>query len=266
MVIGIIHKGSGCGDQLFSYIITRVIALDRGFDFGFVGKEFFKGTFLDLDWGKETEPQYEIEPNSGAIKLIGSYKEFGINKPNYDPEVNFIEDGTVIDGYGAQDEKYWTHRLPEIQKWLSPKGQVTFDEGEYNCVINFRGGEFAAIPDLFLPQSYWDEAIAMKKAQGVKTFEVHTDDTETAKQFFPNFPIYQNIQLNWEAVRYSQHLILANSAFGIIPAMLNGNVKEVIAPRRWARRNLGKDWSMPSNFYRKFSYIWNILLAALTMI
>ena len=43
MIIGIIHPGSGLGDSLFSYIATRVRAADLGVDFGFVGKEFFKG-------------------------------------------------------------------------------------------------------------------------------------------------------------------------------------------------------------------------------
>lgn len=261
MLIGKIHPGSGIGDQLFSYITTRVLALDRGLNFGFVGKEFFKGTFLDLDWGKDTDLEYHILKPAGKLLFIGKdfrlpLNTFEINKPYYDPEINFVEDGTVIDGYGAQDEKYWGHRLPEIQSWLKHKDKVMFDTEDNVCVINFRGGEFATVPELFLPHEYWNNAIKLllEKYHGDIKFEVHTDDLVLAKEFFPIFPIYQNIQLNWEAVRYAHHLIISNSAFAVIPALLNSNVKEVIAPHYWARRNT-KEWSLSSNYYRKFTYI-----------
>ena len=54
MIKGIIHPGSGIGDSLFSYITARVRALDLGVDFGFIGKEYFKGNgWMNLDFGKE---------------------------------------------------------------------------------------------------------------------------------------------------------------------------------------------------------------------
>ncbi len=248
MIAGIFHSGSGLGDQLFRYITTRTLTMDKEYEFGMVYPENFKGKdFLNIDMGKEAKfgvPLWEEK------KVL----ENGIDIRSYDPEINFVEDNTIIDG-NFEDEKYWGHRLPEIGQWLVPKGKVLFDDSNGDiCVINFRGGEYATIPELFLPQSYWDKAIYLKKEQGIKNFEVHTDDINLAKLFFPDFPIYQNIQLNWEAVRYASHLILSNSAFGILPAMINLNVKEVIAPRYHARRNI-KVWARPSCYYRKFTYI-----------
>lgn len=259
MIIGKIHPGSGLGDQLFSYIITRVIALDKGYKFGFVGKEFFKGKgFMNLDWGEEKplELIYNVIPETGELitghlsnTILHPYK---IDKPYYDPNVNFIEDGTIIDGYGAQDPRYFKHRHHQIKEWLKTE-PLYLSNG--TCVINFRGGEFAAIPELFLPQEYWDKAIEMMKQKhsGLE-FEVHTDDPILAKKFFPDFKIIQNVELNWKAVRNARHLILSNSAFGIIPALLNDNATEIIAPRYWNRRNLGR-WDWPGNYYKKFTYI-----------
>lgn len=255
MLIGKIHPGSGLGDQLFSYIVTRVIALDKGYDFGFVGKEFFKGEdFMNLDWGEEgaNYNDYHIEEPAGKLVITPDHKLFEINKPYYDPEVNFIADGTVVDGYGAQDIRYFEHRLDEVNRWLAVK---PLPSPENLCVINFRGGEFSRVPELFLPKEYWQEAIQMMRDKYLDiVFEVHTDDVELAETFFPGMFIQRNIGVNWRAVRCAKHLIISNSAFAILPALLNEDVKEVIAPRYWARRNT-KEWSLPSNYYPKFQYI-----------
>lgn len=256
MIIGKISPGSGLGDQLFSYIITRVIALDKGYEFGFVGKEFFKGKdFMDLDWGKESDLAYRIEENTGALNIVPLnvgrmqqyIKEFVLDKPYYDPDVNFIEDGTVIDGYGAQDERYWGHRLDEIRDWLEVKPLKVDDD---KVILNIRGGEFRTVPELFLPVEYWKEGMDYLPMRP----EIHTDDLELAKEWFPEILAIKDIELNWRTLRYAKNIILSNSAFGIIPALLNENAKYIIAPRYWNRRNLGR-WDWPMNYYKKFTYI-----------
>ncbi len=264
MIIGKIHPGSGLGDQLFSYITTRTIALDKGYDFGFVGKEFFKGKdFMHLDWGKETNEVYWVQqPQGETIVEDATKKLWKATTPYYDPEVNFIEDGTIIDGCSAQDERYWGHRLEEIREWLKVEPLEIRDD---LCVINFRGGEYSLYPDLFLTQEYWQEAIGLTKSYFAPwgsendwpkpKFIVMTDDEVVAKRFFPDYECLRDIAYNWRSVRYAKHLILANSAFGIIPALLNENVKEVLAPRKWAGRNLDKEWQRPQNYYKKFIYI-----------
>ena len=264
MICGIFHAGSGMGNQLFRYIATRVLATDLGVPFGMDNHDNFKGKdFMNLDWGKEIESSYTIQHPIG--KLILDIEKIFINPfegiklweapAYYDPEVNFIEDGTVIDATCAQDERYWGHKLNEIRKWLKVD-PINLDE---HCIINFRGGEYTVVPDLFLTKEYWKEAIQIVKDKGITDFEVHTDDLSTAKDILGDLlpwetNFFSNIKSNWQAVRYAKHLILSNSAFGILPALLNENVKEVIAPRYWARRNI-KQWSMPSNYYKKFQYI-----------
>lgn len=54
MIVTELYDGQGLGNQLWSYVVTRVLALDRGFEFGIINPEKFKGSsFLSLDFGKQ---------------------------------------------------------------------------------------------------------------------------------------------------------------------------------------------------------------------
>ena len=176
--------------------------------------------------------------------------ENGVDIRGTDPEYFFIEDNTIIDGE-FQSIDYFGHRIKEIDEWLKVE---PLDMPDDLCVIGFRGGEFALFPDLFLPQSYWNEAIErMKNINPDMKFVVHTDDKETAKQFFGGkYPIVQDIEMNWRSVRFAKYAIIANSSFYILPRLLNGGM--TIAPRYWARRNT-KVWALPQNYYKQFTYI-----------
>jgi len=258
MIAGYFHAGSGLGDQLFRYITTRTLALDKGYEWGMVYPEGFKGESFMKNLG--------LKQNYGGFWDFKKWTEKkvvenGIDISSYDPEINFVEDNTIIDG-NFEDEKYWGHRLNEIRGWLKVE---PLDMPDDLCVISFRGGEYALIPDLFLSKDYWDNAVDQMKIKYPNIrFEVHTDDPALAKQFFPDFPVVDNKTLahslnsnmgyNWRALRYAKHLIIANTAFAILPALLNEDVKEVIAPRYWARRNLGV-WARPACYYKKFTYI-----------
>ncbi len=258
MICGIFHKGSGLGDQLFRYITVRTLALDKGFEFGMVCPENFKGKdFMELDMGKKVDAYISISEPNGKVNIeISSLKRWNETTNYYDPEINFIGDNTIIDG-NFQDERYWGHRLDFIKYWLQTPVKETekLQQPDDLCVINFRGGEYSQVPELFLPKEYWDKAIDLIKNKYTNiTFEVHTDDQKLAKQFFPDLECISNIGVNWKTVRYAKHLILSNSAFGILPALLNENIKEVIAPRYWARRNKGY-WHLPQNYYKHFTYI-----------
>lgn len=253
MIAGIFHKGSGLGDQLFRYITARTLAVDKGFNFGMINPEKFKGKdFMNLHMGKSfIIPDFDNEGyNKFQEKNIRD--ENGLDITSYDPEINFVEDNTVIDG-NFEDSKYWGHRLNEIRAWLKVEPLEMPDD---LCIINFRGGEYASVTDLFLTKEYWEEAIGRMwlANPNIKAFQVHTDDEIIAKQFFPGFEIVRDIRFNWRSIRYAKHLIISNSAFGILPALLNENVKEVIAPRYWARKNT-KTWARPACYYPKFSYI-----------
>lgn len=253
MIAGIFYQSSGLGNQLHRYVATRVLAEDKGYDWGmfyyendarkeagFKGSSFMQGDFF------------------GNKVILGGMSRFdekkvvenGVDIRPYDPEFNFIQDNTLIEGE-FQDERYFSHRLDEVREWLKVEPLEMPDD---LCVIGFRGGEYSVFPDLFLTKEYWDEAMAVMAFHHPNMrYEVHTDDPATAKQFFPDFLIIHDIGLNWRSVRYAKYLIIANSSFYILPALL-GNASEIVAPRYWARRNT-KVWALPSNYYSRFTYI-----------
>lgn len=251
MIAGIFHKGSGLGNQLHRYVATRVLALDKGYDFGMIAPEFFKGKdFMKLDMGKETYPPLVIEMPAGrtvpSITEEHRWNEWA--KQVYDPDFNFVEDSTIIDG-NFEDPKYFEHRLPEIKEWLKTDVIKIPDDV---CVIGFRGGEYYTVPELGLPKEYYDRAIDKMRALGIKKFEVHTDDLEMAKEWFPQFKVFRDIELNWQSTRYAKHAIIANSSFYVLPRLMNGGL--TIAPRYWNRYNT-KKWDYPQNYYKQFKYI-----------
>lgn len=245
MITGIFHQGSGLGNQLARYVMTRTLALDKGLDWGMKNPEQFKGHFMQLDMGKE----YKGHEYEYIEKRINN--EQGVDIRDYDWEgILHIKDNTLIDGE-FQGEKYYEHRINEIREWLAVE---PLDMPDDVCVIGFRGGEYVGVWDLFLPKSYWGQAIDIMRSKypNIK-FEVHTDDVETAKKFFPDFPCIHDIGLNWRSVRYAKHLIIANSSFYILPALI-GEANEVIAPKFWAGYNVGY-WKMNQNQYKRFTYI-----------
>jgi len=250
MIAGILHQGSGLGNQLHRYVATRSLAHQKGYDWGMVynedksGKEEgFKGSsFMKLNLGMAI----------GNIDNFWKEKtiiENGVNISPYDPEFNFIEDNTIIDGE-FQDEKYWKMYEKQLPDWLKVEEMEIPDD---LCVIGFRGGEYSVFPDLFLPKEYWEEGInIMKGINPEMRFEVHTDDVETARSFFPEYEIIHDIGLNWRTARYAKYAIVANSSFFIFPRWIRNGM--TIAPRYWARHNT-KTWALPQNYYPRFMYI-----------
>jgi len=252
MIAGQFHDGSGLGNQLHRYVASRVLAEDKGVEHGMVDPEKFKGKeFMSINPTKANglmaEPDVKYFHEKKVIMLDQNQQELDIRP--YDPEVNFIQDNTIIDGE-FQDERYFEHRIKEIDEWLKVE---PLDMPDDLCVIGFRGGEFKVFPDLFLTKEYWDKAkLAMLLINPEMKFEVHTDDPETAKEAFPDYKVIHDIGLNWRSVRYAKNAIIANSSFYILPRLLSGGM--TIAPRYWARRNTGV-WALPQNYYKKFTHI-----------
>lgn len=262
MVAGIFHEGSGLGDQLFRYITVRTLAEEKGYEWGMFGSDSFKGAdFMRLEKGNAL--LHGLLLGHLPIWKERETKENNIDIRSYDPEINFVEDNTVIDG-SFEDSKYWGHNLSKIGQWLAVEPLVVPDD---TCIIGFRGGEYSAISALFLPKSFYFKGVEMMKAKDVTKFEVHTDDPELARRFFPDFKIVENAPIshskhmnmgyNWRSARYAKYAIIPNSAFFIIPRLLQHHANPdavTIAPRYWARYNT-KTWARPSCFYKPFTYI-----------
>ena len=257
MLAGIFHEGSGIGDQLFRYITVRTLAEEKGFEHGMAYPQNFKAaSFMRLPPFKEINPDDYEKWNETEIRIDG------VDRRSFDPESQFVADHTVIDG-SFESFQYWGHNLKNINEWLQVEPLEVPDD---TCVIGFRGGEYAAVPELFLPYEYYEEAVWQVEP---KKYQVHTDDPSLAKQMFsaPQFEIVANQQIshsqhsnmgfNWRSARFAKYAIIPNSAFFILPRLLKHHEDPeavTIAPRYWAGRNV-KQWRRPSCFYRPFTYI-----------
>lgn len=233
MIAGIFHEGSGLGNQLFRYVGTRVLALDRGEEHGMVGPTSFKGqSFMDLD-----------------IKQAGV--SYGVKYPEGKAVIRDLNGVTVVDAE-FQNEVYFMHRIDEVREWLKVE---PMEMPEDVCVISHRGGEYTVFPDLYLTNEYWDKAIKfMLEINPNMKFEVQTDDPHSASLQFPNFPIVHDIAHNWRSIRYAKYLIVGNSSFSILPSLINEDVKKIVAPLYHAGHNKG-DWQDPNNCYKKYIYV-----------
>jgi len=255
MISGIFHEGSGLGDQLFRYITVRTLAEKKGFEFAMAELGEFKGAdFLKLDY-----KNFPLPFNNERLFLEKTVIENGIDIRSYDPEINFVEDNTIIDG-SFEDSKYWHHNLDNISKWLAVE---PLNRSDKTCIVGFRGGEYATQPDLFLPKEYYAKAM---KLMGNKNFEVHTDDPVLARDYL-NLPTVENqpishskhtaMGFNWRSARYAKYAIIPNSAFFILPRILKhfeDPTAVTIAPRYWARYNT-HCWARPACYYSEFIYI-----------
>lgn len=251
MIGGYFNQGSGLGNQLHRYVATRVRATDLGVDHSMIyvpdgsGKpEGFKGeSFMDISWGLPARKECD------KIWVEKKVVVDGVDIRGYDPEFNFVPDNTIIEGE-FQDERYWQKYESDVHEWLEVE---PLHVPVSVCVIGFRGGEYSAYPDLYLTKDYWDKAIEIMKVKNPKMrFEVHTDDPERAKEFFPDYECIHDIGINWRSMRFAKYAIIANSSFYILPRWLSKGV--TISPRYWARRNT-KVWALPQNYYGRFLYI-----------
>lgn len=217
-----------------------------GVDFGMFNPRNFKGSsFLKLDMGKLPPDRME------AFNEERWDNGQGLDIRPYDPKIREIRDNTIVDGE-FQDEKYFIHRLTDVKQWLTPLPSLpVIDKNE--CVLAHRGGEYTLFPELYLPAEYWRNAMEnMRRINPDVWFRVVTDDIFSAMEMFPNLSITHEIGEDWKAIRYAPYLILSNSSFGILPALL-GDAKKIIAPLHWARHNVGV-WALPQNVYYRFTY------------
>lgn len=263
MIAGIFYEGSGLGDQLFRYITVRTLAEEKGYEWTMLNPQNFKGeSFLKLKTFSVPMLNDPYLPHWNE-KYVRDAQ--GNDIRSYDPEINFIQDNTIIDG-SFEDSKYWGHNLANISKWLVVEPLNVSDD---LCVIGFRGGEYATVPELFLPPEYFLKGIdfLLEKNNNELDIQVHTDDPQLAKKVFPLFDVVENEQishskhtnmaLNWRTARYAKYAIIPNSAFFILPRLLKhfeDPTAVTVAPRFWAGHN-EKIWKRPATYYKPFTYI-----------
>jgi hypothetical protein len=270
MLVTEIYNGQGLGNQLACYVTTRVVALDKGLDFGILNWHKFKCLdFMDLDFGLEVyggSIPYEGAPPTTLPNGIHHYfREKDVRHPNGsdiridDPDLELVLDNTKLDGV-FQSEDRIIHRKEEIKKWLKVKPEKDcYDYSNENiCVINFRGGEYSSVPNFFLSRKYWSDAIErMLLINPNFEFIVITDDVYTAKNFFPNFKVFHfDIATDYTIIKNAHYLILSNSSFPYFATFTSETIKYIIAPKYWGRYNISDGyWSCGYNIYRNHNYI-----------
>lgn len=269
MIVTELHNGQGLGNQLWCYITTRVIAKDKGYDFGIQSPEKFRGNdFLRLDFGKpviggtgpEGGPPLTL-PNGIQHYYVEKTAIHPLNGSEirlFDEKLVNIEDNTKIEGL-MQDEQYIIHRKEEIREWLKVEEEHEFyDFADDNiCVIKFRGTGYVSEKDFYLTETFWKNAVNnMRKINPHFKFIVITDDIKNAKKFFPDFDVFNfSIAKDYIIIKNAHYLILANSSFSWFPAWLNENLKFCIAPKYWARHNISDGyWSLGYNITTGWMY------------
>lgn len=269
MIITELYNGQGLGNQLWSYVVTRTLAYDKGFDFGIMNPHKFKGKeFLDLDFGCEVVGG--IGPEGGPPEELPKdiehyfvekdvwYHKFKCDIRDFDNNLLNIYDKTKIEGY-FQSEKYIIHRKNEIKKWLKVKPEFDcYDFSDENiCVLNIRGGEYKGTDELILPREYWINAINnMLRINENLEFIIISDDLQYARKLLPQYKAFHfNIGLDYAIVKNAKYLILANSSFSFFPAWTSETIKYVIAPKYWARHNISDGfWACAFNMYQDWNW------------
>lgn len=269
MIITELYNGQGFGNQLWSYVVTRVIALDKGFDFGIMSPEKFKGKdFMELDFGREVKGGKGPEggpPMALPEGILNYYIEkdtwygkYQCDVRDYDAGLLSIADNTKIEGF-FQSEKFILHRKAEIRNWLKvAKDYDCYDFCKEDfCILNVRGGEYKGVSDLILTKKYWSDAVKnMSSIKNDLKFIIITDDVKYAKKLLPLYPAFHfNIGKDYSIIKNAKYLILSNSSFAFFPAWTSETVKYVIAPKFWARHNISDGfWACAFNLYR--DWMW----------
>lgn len=244
------------GNHLFQYVVTRAIAERKGYEWGFTNYiygDYFSGKsqmdFLDIDYGKQPVVGIEIDYQEN-IKYINHGNI--VNVHQYHTFDNLKDNSKLVGCW--QTEQYFEKE--KVQEWMKIKDIEKYsnlNQDENTCVINVRGGHYLGIPDVLLPQSYWNNAVNhMISINPNMKFLVITDDVSYSKRLFPNFPCHHlGINADYYVINNASWLILSNSSFAWFPAWLNKKVKEIIAPKYWAGFNRSDGYWASSNIFTK---------------
>lgn len=265
-------KGQGLGNQLFCYIATRCLALEKGCDFSILNREILannihsnKGMyFMDLDCGldlKKEDFKNVYHEKEDRIFLGNSHHdiEHGCYITGADEKLFELNESTLVYG-NLQDESYFGKYKEQIKEWMKVKPEYDCKEfsRENLCVINIRGGEYTSNPELFLRRKYWLDAMkVMRKKRADMEFVVVTDDVAAANRILPEVKAYHfDLAKDYTVIKNAYYLILSNSTFAFFPAFTSDTVKYIIAPKYWARHNVSDGyWASEQNIYSDFVYM-----------
>ena len=188
-----IHTDAGLGNQIWRYVVCRVLADRLGYDYG-VSHPGWRGPFLNIDWGKDiklnVEQDSDFTPTDGfehyhKEKFIPFPEVHGeVGSP--DPEFSNLKDNTYINGV-FQRMSYIEEHRDKICDWLTydEELKVTDYSSDNICVIQLRGGDYTT-GHAMLPPEYYQNAMKHMKVNNPNIeFVIVTDDPMTAKRMIP---------------------------------------------------------------------------------
>lgn len=265
-------KGMGLGNQLFCYVTTRCIALDRGEDFAILGGDTIANNihsncglyFMDLDLGvpaqkedfKGTYNEHEDRLFTGKSKhdmQHGAYVT-GTDRGMWETESDMLLWGNM------QSEDYFIKYRDQIKDWLRVKEEYDCHDYEKDnlCILHLRCTDYMDSPELFLQKKYWLNGMKhMKTIRPDMEFMIVTNDVYEANKFLPGIPAISNdLAKDYSIIKNAKYLLLANSSFTYFPALCSDNLEYALAPKYWARHNVSDGyWASEQNIYSIFHFM-----------
>lgn len=266
------QEGFGLGNQLFFYVTTRCIALDKGYQFSVLDPEHFANNmhsdcglyFMDLDMGvpsKKEDYQKVYHEKETRLFVWNSTHDLthGVYVTDADRRLFEIEDDTLLYG-NLQAEDYFISHKEEIKRWLTVKPE--YDCMDYCqddlCILHLRCSDYMGSPELYLRKKYWIQGMRqMKKINPAMRFMIITNDVREANKFLPGIPAYNfDLAKDYAILKNARYLLLANSSFAYFPAFTSDTVQYILAPKYWARHNVSDGyWASEQNIYEGWHYM-----------
>lgn len=289
MICNELYSEQGLGNQLWNYVVTRIIADRNGYDFCILKKERFKGKeFIDIDFGTPltgghtSKRGYLFKLPRGITNYYSEKRELLGNTlsdmtddiSRTDPHLLNLPPNTKFDG-NCQSTKYLDGYREDILRWISIKDDYRKYRPAPNvCVIHLRYGDFMQ-SKAFLPIEYYKNAMAyISSIDSSVIFQCVTDQKEMAEKLLPGVPVIGSALLNTRDNNNANHhnggpigidfcllmnaeyVIIPNSSFSWWAAYLNTNKKTVVAPKYWARFNIADGFWSPSDIITDgFTYV-----------
>ena len=289
MICNELYDNQGLGNQLWNYVVTRIIAKRNGYDFCILKPERFKGKeFMDIDFGtplfggQTSKRGYLFKLPNGITnyysekrELLGdTLSDMSDDISRTDPQLLNLPPFTKFDG-NCQSAKYLDGYRNDILKWVTIKdGYKKYTTEPNVCIIHVRFGDFIS-SKAFLPIAYYQDAMAhIRSIEPNVIFQCVTDQKEMAEKMLPDVTVIGSallhshdsnkadhhhggpIGIDFCLLLNAQYLIIPNSSFSWWAAYLNSNKKVVIAPKYWARFNIADSFWSPSGIITDgFTYL-----------
>lgn len=282
MIITELYNGQGLGNQLWCYVVTRLVAMKNNYEFGIMSPHKFKAkSFLSIDFGHTVIGGAGPEggpPSALPDGISHYYKEKLVRHPDngyditkYDPNLFNIKDGTKLEGI-MQSYDYVKNHKSEIQNWIHSSHSVGVEDEA--CIIHIRGGDFLGSTAVLF-NDYYSSAMEKMKSKFPDTiFYIVTDDPSFARKVCPNVEIIGSslqgvndsekashhiggpISFDYSLLNSSKRVIMSASSFCWWAVWTNKNNPFVIAPKYWAVNKMSDGyWSCGDSLVEGWEYL-----------